>query len=90
MELVSQQSEIEKRIFSFQNIQVMIDRDLAEMYGVDTKVLNQAIKRNMDRFPDSFRFQLTKNELDELVANCDRFKNLKHSSVLPYTYDWQG
>ncbi len=90
MELISQQSEIEKSIFSSRNMQVMIDRDLAEMYNVETKRLNEQVKRNIDRFPDSFRFQLTKNELDELVANCDRFKNLKHSSVLPYAFTEQG
>ena len=52
----------------------MIDSDLVEMYGVETKVLNQAVKRNINRFPDTFRFQLTDNEKVELVANCDRFK----------------
>ena len=52
----------------------MIDRDLAELYGVETKVLNQAVKRNMERFPERFRFQLTKEEMNELVTNCD-FEN---------------
>lgn len=47
----------------------MIDRDLAELYGVETKTLNQAVKRNMERFPEHFRFQLTKGEMAELVAN---------------------
>lgn len=47
----------------------MIDRDLAELYGVETKTLNQAVKRNMGRFPERFRFQLTKEEMAELVAN---------------------
>ena len=54
----------------------MIDRDLAELYGVETRVLNQAVKRNMERFPERFRFQLTKEEMNELVANCDRFSFL--------------
>lgn len=54
----------------------MIDRDLAELYGVETKVLNQAVKRNMERFPERFRFQLTKEEMNELVTNCDRFNSL--------------
>lgn len=49
---------IENRIFSIRNMQIMIDRDLAEMYQVETRVLNQAVKRNLERFPDSFRFQL--------------------------------
>lgn len=47
----------------------MIDRDLAELYGVETKTLNQAVKRNMERFPERFRLQLTKEEMAELVAN---------------------
>ena len=56
----------------------MIDRDLAELYGVKTKRLNEQVKRNIARFPEDFRFQLTDKEKIELVANCDRFKNLKH------------
>ena len=60
----------------------MIDRDLAELYGVETKRLNEAVKRNIERFPERFRFQLTKEEMAELVANCDRFNSLKHSTVL--------
>lgn len=59
----------------------MIDRDLAELYGVETKRLNEAVKRNIERFPERFRFQLTKEEMAELVANCDRFNSLKHSTV---------
>ena len=64
---------IESRIMSIRGRQIMIDRDLAELYGVETKVLNQAVKRNMERFPERFRFQLTKKEMTELVTNCDRF-----------------
>lgn len=82
--------EIENRIFSVRGQQVMIDRDLAEMYQVQTKVLNQAVKRNSQRFPEKFRFQLTENEKDELVTNCDRFINLKHSTALPYAFTEQG
>jgi len=68
----------------------MLDRDLAALYGVETKVLNQAVKRNIDRFPHDFRFQLTDNEKNELVTNCDRFKTLKHSSVNPHVFTEQG
>ncbi|MEI6576985.1 MAG: ORF6N domain-containing protein [Bacteroidota bacterium] len=82
--------EIQNRIFAFRGIQVMIDRDLAETYGVDTKVLNQAVKRNIARFPASFRFQLTENERTELVTNCDRFASLKHSVTLPFAFTEQG
>lgn len=84
------QRHIENRIFNIRNHQVMIDRDLAEMYGVETKVLNQAVKRNIERFPELFRFQLTNSEKNELVTNCDRFENLKHSSNYPYAFTEQG
>ena len=68
----------------------MIDRDLAELYGVETRVLNQAVKRNMERFPERFRFQLTKEEMKELVTKCDRFNSLKHSTVRSYAFTEQG
>jgi hypothetical protein len=82
--------EIENRIFTIRGTHVMIDRDIAEMYDVETKVLNQAVKRNLERFPEKFRFQLLQNERNELVTNCDRLKKLKHSSVLPYAFTEQG
>lgn len=68
----------------------MIDRDLGEVYCVDTKVLNQAVKRNLERFPDSFRFQLSEEEKNELVTNCDRFNKLKHSTSNPFAFTEQG
>ena len=90
MELTIKQQKIENRIFTMRGIQVMIDRDLAEMYSVETKVLNQAVKRNIERFPHFFRFKLSVDEKNELVTNCDRFANLKHSSALPYAFTEQG
>ena len=83
-------SNIENSIFTIRGMQVMIDRDLAEMYQVEVKRLNEQVKRNIDRFPKQFRFQLTKAEKNELVANCDRFENLKHSSVNPFAFTEQG
>ncbi|NLE53595.1 MAG: ORF6N domain-containing protein, partial [Lentisphaerae bacterium] len=68
----------------------MIDHDLAVLFGVETKAINQAAKRNLSRFPVEFRFQLTENEKNELVTSCDRFKSLKHSSTLPYVFTEQG
>jgi hypothetical protein len=59
----------------------MLDADLAELYGVPTKALNQAVKRNAKRFPEDFAFRLTAGEKTELVTNCDRFALLKHSTV---------
>lgn len=64
---------IENRILNIRGKQIIIDRDLAELYGVETKVLNQAVKRNIERFPEHFRFQLSNQEKDELVTICDRF-----------------
>ena len=74
-------SEIQSRIVAVRNVQVMLDRDLAVLYGVQTKVLNQAVKRNIERFPDRFMFRLVESEMRELVTNCDRFETLKHSGV---------
>ena len=71
---------IKSRIFMIRGVQVMLDRDLATLYGVTTKRLNEQVKRNMARFPASFRFSLSKEEMDELVANCDRLQSMKHSS----------
>ena len=68
----------------------MIDRDLAELYEVETKRLNEAVKRNIDRFPPEFMFRLTKDELSQLVAICDRFATLKHSSSTPYAFTEHG
>jgi len=83
-------THIENRIFTLRGVQVMLDRDLAEMYGVATKVLNQAVKRNHSRFPVTFRFQLTQLELNELVTNCDRLVTLRHSATIPYVFTEQG
>ncbi len=82
--------DIQSRIFTFRDIQVMVDRDLAELYDVETKVMNQAVKRNINRFPEIFRFQLSDIEKNELVTNCDRFEKLKHSSSNPYVFTEQG
>ncbi len=68
----------------------MIDRDLAELYGVETKVLNQAVKRNIERFPLEFRFQLNTHERNELVTICDRFEKMKYSTINPYAFTEQG
>jgi len=81
---------IESRIFTIRGLQVMLDRDLAELYQVSVKALNQAVKRNESRFPVRFRFQLSENETNELVTNCDRFKTLKHSSILPSAFTESG
>ncbi|MCF7982455.1 MAG: ORF6N domain-containing protein [Pseudomonadales bacterium] len=64
---------LQKMIFTIRGVQVMVDSDLATVYGVETRALNQAVKRNIDRFPEAFRFQLSEEEKEQLVANCDQF-----------------
>ena len=82
--------KITNKILLVRNEKVLLDRDLAELYGVSTKVLNQAVKRNARRFPPDFMFRLTKMEKDELVTNCDRLRMLKHSSINPRAFTEQG
>jgi hypothetical protein len=81
---------IQDRILVIRGQKVLLDSDLAELYGVPTKALNQAVKRNAERFPDDFVFQLESQEKSELVTNCDRFARLKHSNVLPYAFTEHG
>ena len=78
------------RLFIIRGVPVLLDRDLAELYSVDTKRINEQVRRNIDRFPERFRFQLSDTETRELVAKCDRLEKLKHSSVNPYAYTEQG
>ncbi len=68
----------------------MIDRDMAELYGVTTKRLNEQVKRNMQRFPEDFMFQLSEEEKNEVVAKCDHLKSLKFSSALPFAFSEHG
>lgn len=82
--------DITRRIFTIRGVKVMIDRDLARFYGVQTKRLNEQVKRNKKRFPADFVFQLTEDEKAEVVANCDHLKNLKYSKTLPYAFTEHG
>ncbi len=81
---------VEKKIFIIRGKGVMVDSDLALLYGVTTKRLNEQVKRNKKRFPLDFMFRLTKQEKNELVANCDRFDNLKHSTSMPFAFTEPG
>ena len=83
-------NQVNGLILTLRSTPVLIDTDLAELYGVTTKALNQAVQRNIERFPEGFKFQLTREEKDELVTNCDRFKRLKHSSAMPNAFTEQG
>ena len=84
------QYEIEKRIHVIRGEQVIIDRDVANLYGTTTSQINQQVKRNKERFPSSFRFQLTEAERDEVVTNCDNLRSLKFNPSLPYAFTEQG
>jgi len=80
----------ESLIFEFRGYKVMVDIDLAALYETETKVLKQQVKRNINRFPLDFMFELTKEETIQLVTNCDRLSSLKHSSVNPMVFTEQG
>lgn len=85
--------EIQKIIYSFREKQVMIDSDLAKLYQVETKVFNQAVKRNINRFPENFRFQLTENEYEDLKSQIVTSSNINNHGgrrYLPYVFTEQG
>ena len=75
--IVVDNSLIQKKIYSIRNVQVMLDSDLANLYGVETRILNQAVKRNIERFPENFRIQLTKDELYSLRSQFVTFNKTK-------------
>jgi len=78
------------KILFIRGKRVLLDRDLAYLYHVSTKALNQAVKRNIERFPEDFMFQLTKIEKEEVVTICDHLKALKFSPQLAYAFTEQG
>ncbi|MFC1841405.1 ORF6N domain-containing protein [Thermodesulfobacteriota bacterium] len=87
---IVQVGKIENRILLIRGQKVIIDADLAEFYGVPTKRLNEQVKRNKNRFPDDFMFQLLKEEKSGVVANCDHLEGLKYSKTLPYAFTEHG
>jgi len=90
MEATLIHADYQSLIFQIRGYKVMIDADLAALYETETKALKQQVKRNIERFPDDFMFELTKEEKAQLVTNCDRLSNLKHSSVFPMAFTEQG
>ena len=82
--------DVIRMIFEFRGYRVMIDSDLSAMYGVTTKALKQQVRRNQNRFPPDFLFELNDEERHQPVTNCDRLKNLKHSSVNPLAFTEHG
>jgi hypothetical protein len=81
---------VERAIFVIRGQKVMLDADLAALYGVPTKRFNEQVKRNKERFPDDFMFRLTVEERSEVVANCDHLERLKFSATLPYAFTEHG
>ncbi|MGN6510153.1 MAG: ORF6N domain-containing protein [Chitinophaga sp.] len=81
---------IRNKILLIRGKRVMLDRDLAELYGVTTKRLNEQVKRNSKRFPADFMFQLTEAENLEVVANCDHLQTLKFSRGTPFVFSEHG
>jgi len=83
-------NRIEGMICVIRNQKVILDTDLANLYGVATKRLNEQVKRNSQRFPSQFMFKLTTKEKSEVVASCDHLKNLKYSKTNPYAFTEHG
>jgi hypothetical protein len=82
--------QIEQRILLIRGQRVMLDADLAMLYGVPTRVLNQAVRRNLKRFPKDFMFKLTQPEKNEVITICDHLKNLKYAKALPNAFTEHG
>jgi hypothetical protein len=82
---------IQTKIYELRGQKVMLDFDLAELYEVENRALKQAVKRNLDRFPDDFMFQLIKKEWDELITTCDNLPDgVKFSPATPFAFTEQG
>ncbi|HEX3551674.1 MAG TPA: ORF6N domain-containing protein [Thermoanaerobaculia bacterium] len=81
---------IERAILWLRKRRVMLDTDLAALYGVPTKVLNQAVKRNQERFPPDFMFRLNRREKEKVVTDCDHLSRLRYSTTLPQAFTEHG
>lgn len=83
-------TDVDTRVVVIRGRQVILDTTLAQVYGVPTKALNQAVRRNIGRFPEDFRFQVTREELAEVVTNCDHLSRLRFSTVPPWAFTEHG
>lgn len=90
MNLIIPVPQVENKILFLRGERVMLDSDLALLYGVSTKRLNEQVKRNQQRFPKEFMFQLSQTEKNEVVANCDHLQKLRFSPVRPYAFTEHG
>lgn len=83
-------AEVESKIIEIRGQQVIIDSDVAELYGVETREVNQALSRNLEKFPEGYIFELDAQEKDELITNCDHLKKLKFSPSFPKAFTERG
>lgn len=90
MKIVIMNKAVENKILNIRKQQVILDSDVAELYGVSTKEVNQAVSRNSEKFPHGYLLELSLEEKTELVTNCDRFNKLKHSTTLPKAFTERG
>ena len=81
---------LESKLIQYNNQLVLVDRDIAELYGIETRDVNKAVLNNPDKFPDGYVLELTKEDKDELVENFHRFNKLKHSSANPKVFTEKG
>lgn len=81
---------LDEKIFIIRGVQVMVDKDLAELYQVETRALNQAVKRNIEKFPSDFMFELSEDEKNELITKCDNLKSLKFNPSKIKVFTEQG
>ncbi len=81
---------IQQRIFEIHGEKVMLDRHVAELYEVETRILNQAVKRNIERFPEEFMFQLGRDERDGVITICDDLQPLKFARTMPFAFTEYG
>ena len=82
--------QVADKIIEIRQQKIIVDSDVAELYGVETKDINKAVKNNPDKFPDGYIFKLLSNEKNELVENFHRFERLKHSTALPKVFTERG
>lgn len=82
--------KIDRSILVIRGCRVILDSDLANIYGVKTSRLNEQVKRNIERFPEDFMFQLTDQEKENVIANCDYLNKLKYSRTNPYAFTEHG
>ena len=90
MSYVVKQADVERNIITIKGIAVIIDRDIAQLYGVETRDINRAVKNNPEKFPSGYVVELGLEEKNELVENFHRFDSLKHSVALPKAFTEKG